>query len=72
MVVVAQSAVLQQTFFPPTFTDSTPFVRLKPGEARVWPTLNVFVELKDGVTLQMPFRESSKVSLNCPPPTHSS
>ncbi|KAI0093075.1 hypothetical protein BDY19DRAFT_882324 [Irpex rosettiformis] len=58
-----QRAVLQQIFFPPTFTDAMPFIRLKPGDMRVWPTLNILVELKDGVTLQVPFREASKASL---------
>lgn len=41
--------------------DSTPFPRLKPGDARVWPSLNILVELRDGVSLQIPFREASKV-----------
>ncbi|KAI0699566.1 hypothetical protein BC835DRAFT_1412549 [Cytidiella melzeri] len=55
-----QRAQLVQTFFPSTFIDATPFVRLKPGDARVWPSMNVLIELKDGVTLQIPFREASK------------
>lgn len=57
----ASSAILQQTFFPSSFADAVPFVRLKPGDARVWPSLNILVELRDGVTLQIPFREASKV-----------
>lgn len=59
------SALLQQTFFPPAFVDSTAFARLKPGDARVWPSLNILVELRDGVSLQVPFREASKVRISC-------
>ncbi|KAI0342100.1 hypothetical protein BDW22DRAFT_1358216 [Trametopsis cervina] len=55
-----QRAILQQAFFPSTFTDATPFDRLKPGDARVWPSLSILIELKDGVTVQIPFREPSK------------
>lgn len=55
--------VLQQSFFPPNFCDAVPFTRLKPGDARVWPCMKIFIELKDGVTLTIPFREASKVSV---------
>lgn len=54
-------ALLQQAFFPPTFTDATPMARLKEGDPRVWPCLKILVELRDGVMLQIPFREPSKV-----------
>ncbi|KAI0705009.1 hypothetical protein C8T65DRAFT_728083 [Cerioporus squamosus] len=55
-----QRVVLQQTFFPPTFANSQPTPRLKPGDMRMWTGLKVFLELRDGVTLQLPFREASK------------
>lgn len=54
-------AELQRTFFPPVYQNSSPTPRLRPGDARVWPTLKVFVELRDTTTLQIPFREASKV-----------
>lgn len=28
---------------------------------RIWTGLKIFIELRDGVTLQLPFREASKV-----------
>ncbi|KAH9858939.1 hypothetical protein C2E23DRAFT_880346 [Lenzites betulinus] len=55
-----QRAMLQHAFFPPTFTDSQPTPRLKPGDMRMWTGLKLFIELRDGVTLQLPFREPSK------------
>ncbi|KAI0762082.1 hypothetical protein BD413DRAFT_680921 [Trametes elegans] len=55
-----QRAVLQQAFFPPTFLDSQPTPRLKPGDMRMWTGMKIFIELRDGVTLQLPFREPSK------------
>ncbi|KAI0368271.1 hypothetical protein BV20DRAFT_969313 [Pilatotrama ljubarskyi] len=55
-----QRVVLQQAFFPPTYIDSQPTPRLKPGDMRMWTGLKIFIELRDGVTLQLPFREPSK------------
>ncbi|KAI0829807.1 hypothetical protein BC628DRAFT_1477689 [Trametes gibbosa] len=55
-----QRATLQYAFFPPTFADSLPTPRLKPGDMRMWTGMKVFIELRDGVTLQLPFREASK------------
>ncbi|RDX54978.1 hypothetical protein OH76DRAFT_1397305 [Lentinus brumalis] len=55
-----QRVVMQQAFFPPAFTNSQPTPRLKPGDMRMWTGLKVFIELRDGVTLQLPFREASK------------
>jgi len=52
---------LQRTFFPPVYQDSSPTPRLRPGDTRVWPSLKVFVELRDTTALQIPFREASKV-----------
>ena len=60
---------LQRTFFPPVYQDSSPTTRLKPGDTRVWPSLKVFVELRDTTTLQIPFREASKVEPHYPTPT---
>lgn len=34
---------------------------LSPGDRRLWTMLKVFVELRDGTTLYIPFREASKV-----------
>lgn len=59
------SSILQQTFFPPHFADATSSHRLKPGDTRMWTCMKVLIELRDGVTLQLPFREASKVNL-CP------
>ena len=53
-------AILQQAFFPPSFTDATPITLLRPGDSRIWPCMKLLVELRDGVTLQIPFREPSK------------
>ncbi|PCH43678.1 hypothetical protein WOLCODRAFT_122406 [Wolfiporia cocos MD-104 SS10] len=55
-----QRAILQQCFFPPTFHDVEPAARLKPGDSRMWTGFRVFTELRDGVTLHIPFREASK------------
>ena len=52
---------LQRAFFPPVYQDSNLTPRLRPGDTRVWPSLKVFVELRDTTTLQIPFREASKV-----------
>lgn len=52
---------LQRSFFPQAFHDAEAVPRLKPGDMRMWTTLKVFVELRNGTTLQIPFRESSKV-----------
>ncbi|CCM03589.1 uncharacterized protein FIBRA_05726 [Fibroporia radiculosa] len=55
-----QRVILQHCFFPPTFHDLEPAARLKPGDTRMWTGLKVFVELREGVTLHIPFREASK------------
>ncbi|KAI0665956.1 hypothetical protein C8Q78DRAFT_985325 [Trametes maxima] len=55
-----QRVVLQHAFFPPTFCNAQPTPRLKPGDMRMWTGMKIFVELRDGVTLQLPFREPSK------------
>ena len=59
---------LQRTFFPPVYQSSSPTPRLRPGDTRVWPSLKVFVELRDTTTLQIPFREASKVKHTLPHP----
>ncbi|KAI1795480.1 hypothetical protein LXA43DRAFT_1178514 [Ganoderma leucocontextum] len=55
-----QRVVLQHAFFPPTFANAAPTPRLKPGDTRVWTGMKVFIELRDGVSLLIPFREASK------------
>ncbi|KAH9930383.1 hypothetical protein B0H21DRAFT_878964 [Amylocystis lapponica] len=55
-----QRVELQQTFFPQMFHNVEPNPRLKAGDMRMWTGLKVFIELRDGVTLHIPFREASK------------
>ncbi|EAU91786.1 hypothetical protein CC1G_04554 [Coprinopsis cinerea okayama7 len=55
-----QRAELQRAFFPPSYQDTQPTTRLKPGDKRLWTALQVFIELRDETTLHIPFRESSK------------
>ncbi|KAI0035556.1 hypothetical protein K488DRAFT_82999 [Vararia minispora EC-137] len=55
-----QRAELQRAFFPASYADTEPTERLQPGMSRVWTALRVFVELRDGTTLYVPFREPSK------------
>ncbi|KAK7692730.1 hypothetical protein QCA50_004363 [Cerrena zonata] len=55
-----QRAHLQQTFFPSMFQDVTPHARLRPGDMRMWTHFKLFLELREGVVLQVPFREASK------------
>jgi hypothetical protein len=57
----SQRVELQRTFFPSPYRDITPNARLKPGDRRVWQSMKVFVELRESTTLQIPFREASKV-----------
>lgn len=60
-MLTSYRVLLQHAFFPPTFTDAPMTPRLKPGDMRMWTGMKVFIELRDGVTLQLPFREPSKV-----------
>ncbi|TFK54421.1 hypothetical protein OE88DRAFT_1676060 [Heliocybe sulcata] len=55
-----QRAELQRLFFPPSYQDSQPTAFLRPGDKRIWTALKVFIELRGGTTLHIPFRESSK------------
>jgi hypothetical protein len=55
-----QRAELQRVFFPPTYVDAEARASPRPGEDRAWTALRVFVELRDGTTLHIPFREPSK------------
>lgn len=57
-----QRAELQKIFFPSTYQDNVPSVRLKPGDKRIWTALNVFVELRNETVLHIPFREASQVN----------
>lgn len=54
---------LQRTFFPPTHHDGEVTASLSPGDKRIWTALRMFIELRGGTTLQIPFREASKVFL---------
>jgi hypothetical protein len=54
-------AELQHAFFPPTFHDNEVTPHLKPGDKRIWTALRISVELRDEITLHIPFREPSKV-----------
>ncbi|KAH8080285.1 hypothetical protein BXZ70DRAFT_901408 [Cristinia sonorae] len=55
-----QRTRLQQTFFPSAFSSAEPEPRLRPGDTRKWTAMRIFVELRDDVVLQIPFREASK------------
>ncbi|KAI0058067.1 hypothetical protein BV25DRAFT_1994498 [Artomyces pyxidatus] len=55
-----QRAELQRAFFPPAYQDLKPSPRVSPGDNRIWTAMRVFVELRGGTTLQIPFREASK------------
>lgn len=56
-------AELQRVFFPPTYDDAEQTRRLFPGDNRLWTAMRIFVELRGGTTLHIPFREASKVTL---------
>lgn len=55
-----QRAELQKVFFPSTYQNAVVTERLKAGDKRVWTALNVFIELRDETSLNIPFREPSK------------
>ncbi|KAI0314094.1 hypothetical protein OF83DRAFT_1165342 [Amylostereum chailletii] len=55
-----QRAELQRAFFPPTYEDANPTLRLSPGDTRLWTAMRIFVELRGGTTVYIPFREPSK------------
>ncbi|KAH9985984.1 hypothetical protein BJV74DRAFT_946145 [Russula compacta] len=55
-----QRAELQRVFFPPTYQEADQTHRLRPGDNRIWTTMRIFVELRRGSTLHIPFREASK------------
>ncbi|THH20420.1 hypothetical protein EW146_g951 [Bondarzewia mesenterica] len=59
-----QRVELQRTFFPMAYQDIPQTAYLRPGKNRIWTTLRVFVELRAGTTLYIPFREASKVGCN--------
>ena len=65
-LTVISRVELQRIFFPPVYRDLSPSHPLRPGDARVWPALKVFVELRDMTTLQIPFREASKANYALP------
>ncbi len=58
------SVELQHAFFPPGYFNASPSTPPKPGDKRVFTALKFFIELRDGVALQIPFREASKVRLS--------
>ncbi|KZV70698.1 hypothetical protein PENSPDRAFT_752360 [Peniophora sp. CONT] len=55
-----QRADLQRAFFPPTYQDAEPTPRLSPGDNRTWTAMRIFMELRQGTTVYIPFREPSK------------
>ncbi|KAI0288543.1 hypothetical protein BC826DRAFT_1107677 [Russula brevipes] len=55
-----QRAELQRIFFPPTYQEVDRTRRRQPGETRIWTAMRIFLELRDGTTLHIPFRETSK------------
>ncbi|VDB95270.1 unnamed protein product [Peniophora sp. CBMAI 1063] len=55
-----QRADLQRAFFPPTYQSTEPTPKLSPGDNRTWTAMRIFVELRQGTTVYMPFREPSK------------
>ncbi|KAF8973209.1 hypothetical protein BDZ97DRAFT_665381 [Flammula alnicola] len=55
-----QRTELQRAFFPPRYCNSEVTPQLKPGDKRVWTSLQVFVELRGETSLYIPFREPSK------------
>jgi len=57
-------AELQRAFFPPTYQNVEVTPQLEPGDQRLWPALQIFVELRDDTSLYVPFREASKVRLS--------
>ncbi|KAH9935463.1 uncharacterized protein B0H18DRAFT_1114206 [Fomitopsis serialis] len=57
-----QRSILQSCFFPSTYHDAEPAIRLRPGDTRTWTGLKIFIELRDGVTLHIPLREASKAN----------
>ena len=56
--------LLQEVFVPNSYQtrSSTPWLR--PGQTRLYSALKIFFELRDEVTLRIPVREVSKVSLS--------
>ncbi|KAI9437708.1 hypothetical protein H4582DRAFT_1957102, partial [Lactarius indigo] len=55
-----QRAEIQRIFFPSTYNDAEQTRRLFPGDNRLWTAMRIFVELRGGTTLHIPFREASK------------
>ncbi|KAI0267154.1 hypothetical protein BC834DRAFT_969170 [Gloeopeniophorella convolvens] len=55
-----QRAELQRVFFPPGYHDAEQTRRLAPGDHRIWTAMRIFIELRGGTTLNIPFREASK------------
>ncbi|KAH9055046.1 hypothetical protein EDB87DRAFT_1580073 [Lactarius vividus] len=53
-------AEIQRIFFPSTYNDAEQTRRLFPGDNRLWTAMRIFVELRGGTTLHIPFREASK------------
>ncbi|TFK25683.1 hypothetical protein FA15DRAFT_334222 [Coprinopsis marcescibilis] len=55
-----QRAELQRAFFPSSYQDQVVTPRLKPGDKRLWTSLQMFIELRGDTTVHVPFREPSK------------
>ncbi|KAF8577934.1 hypothetical protein K439DRAFT_1363574, partial [Ramaria rubella] len=55
-----QRVELQRLLFPSTYRSLEPTAILKPGDTRMYTALKIFVELRDTITLHVPFKEPSK------------
>ncbi|KAF2089427.1 hypothetical protein K490DRAFT_37097 [Saccharata proteae CBS 121410] len=53
-------AILQNYFFPASYTDAVPAEKLYPGKDRVNTVFKLFMTLEDSVVLRIPLREPSK------------
>ncbi|KAG8862253.1 hypothetical protein FRB96_001832 [Tulasnella sp. 330] len=55
-----QRDAVQKVFFPPTYVERFPTARLVPGTPRQHTSLAILVDVREGLTLRLPTRESSK------------
>lgn len=51
---------LQQAFFPASYANATPTVRLRAGQDRLCTIFDIFVSIEEDTVLRIPFREPSK------------
>ncbi|KAG9009804.1 hypothetical protein FRB93_005075 [Tulasnella sp. JGI-2019a] len=55
-----QRDAVQKVFFPPTYVERSPTPRLMPGTTRQHTSLAILIDVREGLTLRLPTRESSK------------